>query len=339
MAKAPLTTRFLIISDTHNLELDNSNDSCHFRQPVPRADVILHCGDLTQVGGLSMYKKALKMLGSLDAELKLVIAGNHDISLDDKYWQTHLYKGVDGDNSEEDDDPAEHSHAMNIMKGPLAAESGVTYLEEGTHYFTLGNEARFSVYASPYTPEFCDWAFPYKRNEDRFSCPDQVAEGCTSIAENSIPRFPDIDIVMTHGLPKGTMDECAQDHKGCKNLLRAVRRARPRLHCFGHIHEGYGAEVVAWGPDMVTNKNNTSTNTTDHQSGGSPLVNHYPKPTDCAIAYGQQSLMVNAAIMTGKNEPHNAPWVIDIELPRAKPTLANTPAVPTSVDKLGGKLS
>jgi hypothetical protein len=58
-----------------------------------------------------MYKKALKMLGSIDAELKLVIAGNHDISLDGKYWRTHLYKGVEGDDVEEDDDPEEHSHA------------------------------------------------------------------------------------------------------------------------------------------------------------------------------------------------------------------------------------
>jgi predicted phosphodiesterase len=92
MATTNITTRFLVISDTHNFEFNGSNKSCHFRQPVPGADVVLHCGDLTQVGGLSMYKKALKMLGSIDAELKLVIAGNHDISLDGKYWQTHLYK-------------------------------------------------------------------------------------------------------------------------------------------------------------------------------------------------------------------------------------------------------
>ena len=91
---------------------------------------------------------------------------------------------------------------MNIMKGPLAAEVGVTYLEEGVHFSTLRNEARFSVYASPYTPEFCDWAFRYKHNEDRFHHPNQVAEGCTSTAENPIPTFPKIDIIMTHGPPK-----------------------------------------------------------------------------------------------------------------------------------------
>jgi hypothetical protein len=40
-----------------------------------------------------MYK-ALKMLGSIDAELKLVIAGNHDISLDGKN-RKHLLRIAD----------------------------------------------------------------------------------------------------------------------------------------------------------------------------------------------------------------------------------------------------
>lgn len=315
-----ISTRFLIISDTHNFEFDDCKESCRLRQPTPRADVVLHCGDLTQVGGLSMYKKALKMLGGIDAELKLVIAGNHDLSLDGKYWQSHLYKGDEGDDPEDDDDPMEHSHALKIMRGPLSAEAGVTYLEEGVHHFALKNGAKFSVYASPYTPEFGDWAFSYKRNEDRFSRPEQVAKGCVSTMEHPIPSFPDIDIIMTHGPPKDIMDKCAQGHQGCENLLRAVRRARPRLHCFGHIHEGYGGEVVAWDQDSSeTDGNGASASTSaatagSHQSGAG-LVNQYPKPTDYAIAHGQQSLMINAAIMTGQSRLDNPPWLVDIELP------------------------
>jgi hypothetical protein len=140
-----------------------------------------------------------------------------------------------------------------------------------------------------------------------------------STAENPIPRFPNIDIIMTHGPPKGIMDECAQGHKGRENLLRALRRARPRTHCFGHIHEGYGAEVVAWKPDTSeANRSGTSTSTIQSHNGGGPLVNQYPKPTEYSIAYGQESLMVKAAIMAGKNDPANAPWIVDIELPRAK---------------------
>ena len=29
-------------------------------------------------------------------------------------------------------------------------------------------------------------------------------------------------------------------HVGCADLLDAVGRIRPKMHVFGHIHEGYG---------------------------------------------------------------------------------------------------
>jgi len=299
-----VSTRFLVLSDTHNFEFDDSKHTCPFRRPLPKADVVLHCGDLTQCGGLSAYKKALKMLGEIDAELRLVIAGNHDRSLDGEYWKSHYW---------EDEDPGEHSKALRLMTGPLAAQAGVTYLEEGTYSFTLKNGAIFTVYASPYTPEFCDWAFPYKRNEDRFTEADQVADGVTSIARRPIPDFPNVDIVMTHGPPKNIMDECAQGNKGCDNLLRALRRARPRMHCFGHIHEGYGAQFVAW-PSH------------ENSDGGGQVRAAFnimydllnpPEATRCSVKFGEKTLMVNAAIMTGKNEPDNAQWLVDIDLERA----------------------
>lgn len=94
---------------------------------------------------------------------------------------------------------------------------------------------------------------------------------------------------MTHGPPKDIMDNCAPGHQGYENLLRAVRRARPRLHCFGHIHEGYGAEVVAWDQDSSeADRNGASTSTSAVTAGshnpGAALVNQYPEPTDYAIA-------------------------------------------------------
>jgi len=50
--------------------------------------------------------------------------------------------------------------------------------------------------------------------------------------------------MMTHGPPKGILDEYEQGNMGFENLLRAARRARPRLYCFGHIHEGYGSKLI-----------------------------------------------------------------------------------------------
>ncbi|KAI4221470.1 MAG: hypothetical protein L6R40_008630, partial [Gallowayella cf. fulva] len=92
-----ISTRFIVMSDTHNFEF-NETSLQPLRQPTPRADVLLHCGDLTQVGRISDFKKAIKMLGSIDAELKLVIAGNHDMELDASSWASI-------------DDPEDHVNA------------------------------------------------------------------------------------------------------------------------------------------------------------------------------------------------------------------------------------
>jgi len=78
--KATRKTRFLIISDTHNQELFPSTDSKHaFRHPLPECDVLLHCGDLTMTGKLKEYESQIRLMSSIPAQLKLVIAGNHDL--------------------------------------------------------------------------------------------------------------------------------------------------------------------------------------------------------------------------------------------------------------------
>ena len=300
-----VSTRFLVISDTHNFEFeDDSANPVPLSLPLPKADVVLHCGDLTHCGGVSSYKKALRVLGTIDAELKLVIAGNHDLDLDEQYWNTHL---------EEDDEPEDHSRALEVMNGQFAVEAGVTYLEEGTYTFTLKNGANFTIYASPYTPACGDWAFAYDHGQDRFNELHQVADGSKSIAKHPIPEFPNIDVVMTHGPPQGILDICPQGNVGCRNLLQAVRRARPRMHCFGHIHEGNGVKSVDW-----RFEESETSNLSNEEQRKSPdhniFSNTYPDPTHFPLVRGQQTLMVNAAIMNGRNEPTNAPWLVDLEL-------------------------
>lgn len=144
-------TRFLIISDTHSSNpSQNEQNDAPFRPPLPKADVLLHCGDLTMIGHIDEYKQTLDMLEEIDADLKLVIAGNHDISLDEAYYKrmgAHMQgKRYDADMPRQ---------ARELWTGARAKKAGVTYLDEGTHTFTLPNGARLSVYASPYQPEFC----------------------------------------------------------------------------------------------------------------------------------------------------------------------------------------
>jgi len=67
---APVTrkTRFVCISDTHN---GTSNGS--FK--LPKGDVLIHAGDLTNQGSYSELKKTVKWIEEADFEAKIVIAG------------------------------------------------------------------------------------------------------------------------------------------------------------------------------------------------------------------------------------------------------------------------
>ena len=285
---------FLVLSDTHDFDFSGSSG------PIPSVDVLLHCGDLTNVGGVSSFQKALKMLENIDAELNLVIAGNHDLELDQQYWEAQR---------DEDGNPEDHQSAIKTMTGPLAEKAEVSFLNEGTHEFTLKNGTRFTIYVSPYTPAIGDWAFAYKHHEDRFNKPRQVANGATSIATHPIPDT--VDIIMTHGPPKGILDWCLQGNVGCNNLLQAVRRVKPKMHCFGHIHESNGAEIIDWGNHAMGPKNETV-----HRYIEDVIENPYPRPYIWDDSMGR-TLAVNAAIMNGINRPENAPWLISLDLPRS----------------------
>ena len=307
---SPIATRFLILSDTHNFEL-TTGTSQPFQLPTPKTDVFLHCGDLTQVGGISSFKLALKMLSSISAELKLVIPGNHDLELDKTFWSSQHDK--EGNPKH----PEDHDLAIKAMTGPLAAEAGVTFLNEGTHFFTLKSGAKFTIYVSPYTPAFGDWAFAYEHNQDRFNSSQQTADGVTSITTNPIPN--DIDIVMTHGPPRGILDWCPQGNVGCPNLLHAVRRVKPLMHCFGHIHEGNGIEVVDWKKKAAAVeepklRKNEAIHRYFEDEG---IENPYPEAFLWEKKRGERTLAVNASIMTGDYKPENKPWLVNLNLPRS----------------------
>jgi len=101
----------------------------------PTCDVLLHCGDLTNTGTLDEYQHALSMLNSIEAELKLVIAGNHDLTLDESYYRSPNKRGITSE---------DHEKAKAFWLGH-AKSCGVTYLEEGMHTFTLRSGSTFTV--------------------------------------------------------------------------------------------------------------------------------------------------------------------------------------------------
>ncbi|KAG4429483.1 hypothetical protein IFR05_015034 [Cadophora sp. M221] len=294
MAPSTVSTRVMVISDTHEHSFDGST--------LPDVDVLLHTGDMTNFGELDSLRECIRMMGTVNAKLKLVIAGNHDISLD---------KTRRVENMTDDDYSRYHEAAVEIMTGTAAKEAGIDYLEEGTCTFNLDNGAKFQVYASPHTPGSGGWAFPYQPLEDRFNDAKQAARNRTSIAKNPIPAG--VDIVMTHGPPHSILDQVDGQNLGCPNLLRAVGRVRPLMHCFGHIHEGHGANIVTWKPD----------GSVKDPSSAAPLeteqINEFPHANEWTIKPRQQTLMVNAAIMmnTAKGmRPNYKPFIVALNLPR-----------------------
>lgn len=283
-------TKFLILSDTHAQDIPVHTN-------IPRVDVILHCGDLTELGREDEHRKSFELLCGMQAELKLVIAGNHDLTLDkdfcanldvmDKYEQmTDLWTSAD------------------------AKANDIMYLTEGVHTFTLANGTAFTVYASPYTPKSGGgWAFQYSKTERRY---------VTGASKGPIPADADIDIVMTHGPPKFFLDECSNgNNAGCEDLLRALRHVRPLVHCFGHIHEGYGAQTLEWEDDAAkTTEFGVEALQKEWVGKNQMKRNGYLKKDGTILARKEHTLLVNAAILDADHEPTRVPWLVDLELTR-----------------------
>ena len=66
------------ISDTHNS-----------RPSLPDGDVILHAGDLSQYGTFNEVQDQLDWLNTQPHQHKIVIAGNHDLILDEAFVKNH----------------------------------------------------------------------------------------------------------------------------------------------------------------------------------------------------------------------------------------------------------
>lgn len=132
--------------------------------------------------------------------------------------------------------------------------------------------------------------------------------------------------MMTHGPPMGVLDTVRTgDNVGCEHLLRAARRCKPRLHCFGHIHEGWGARKVKWkeGEELDVKPEEyiwTSEDVPVEMEAGASsnaVEVDISKGGNMQVIFGQETLMVNASIMTVTYKPWNSPWLIDMDLDKA----------------------
>ncbi|KZT40977.1 Metallo-dependent phosphatase [Sistotremastrum suecicum HHB10207 ss-3] len=214
----PDFTRIICISDTHAESF-----------PVPDGDVLIHGGDLTDLGYFDELKTTMDWICAMPHRRKLVIAGNHDLPLDEETYHRNWAKLAMGK-------PESTSKALDLMTGTQARNAGVVYLNQSSVRLQFKPDGRhWNIFGSPASPGSGS-AFSYKRGED---------------AKNLHSAIPEeTDILITHTPPYNMLDDVQYAgrvvHPGCKDLWERVQDVRPRVHVFGHIHLPHGVLLHQW---------------------------------------------------------------------------------------------
>lgn len=103
----------------------------------------------------------------------------------------------------------------------------VIYLEDSE---IIINGIKF--YGTPVQKPFNDWAF--NRPEEK------LAQHWAAIPD-------DVDVLITHSPPYMILDrvDWNRSHEGSPTLYdEVINRIKPKIHCFGHIHGGYGIKII-----------------------------------------------------------------------------------------------
>jgi hypothetical protein len=195
------------------------------------------------------------MLKAIDAPVKLVIAGNHDFTLDDKaFSKTRQEISSNIDESALKCTYGDLGEAKALFDTEETRAAGTMFLDEGTHRIPLANGALMTVYASPYTPsKSSGWGYQYDPSQ----------------GEHDWTIDSTVDLAMTHSPPRGIFDYTGSKTRvGSPGLFAAIAKAKPKVHCFGHIHESWGAKLVKWRPEL----SDEPSHFTDVDNDGSELI-------------------------------------------------------------------
>ena len=129
----------------------------------------------------------------------------------------HRYKIVIAGNHDFSFEDERKNQAEELIK-----LSGAEYLNDSGMQID-----EIKIWGSPIQPYFYDWAFNRERGEEIKKHWDLIPK--------------DTDVLITHGPPKGILDKTKRGEEvGCEELLKKVLEVKPKIHAFGHIHEGYG---------------------------------------------------------------------------------------------------
>jgi Icc-related predicted phosphoesterase len=187
--------KILAISDTHNQ---------HKKIIIPEADVLIHCGDLTNGGEIWEIKKFCEWIAKTPVKHRIVIPGNHDRSF-------------------------QKQEMLPAIK-ELFKEANTNLLID--EQLTIDN---INFYGSPWQPWFWDWAFNFPRYDG--------GEAAKSIW-NKIPVETDILITHGPPNGILDIVDRDGSRVGCPHLRNRIEQTNTRVHCMGHVHESRGIMTV-----------------------------------------------------------------------------------------------
>lgn len=184
--------KIIIISDTHGL---------HKRLKIPKCDLLIHCGDITNRGEAQVIANFNNWLEEipLPKTHKIVIAGNHD-----SLFET------------------DNLLARVLLPAATYLEDSYTYVED------------LLIYGSPYTPTYQNWSFMIDRNTLSLKEKWDKIPLETDILITHGPPFGVLDTIPEEKIRPGE-----GPNVGCELLSNRIQKVNPLIHCFGHIHNTY----------------------------------------------------------------------------------------------------
>ena len=170
--------------------------------------------------------------------------GNHDITLDHDFYSKSWQRFHNKNKQDE-------SECLSL----LTTSKTITYLSHESTTVRLkdpdGPGTTFTVFGSPYSPGNGRWAFDYE--PAILNSAENPTEAPTLAASKLWAKIPEnLDILVTHTPPDIHFSTVASASypSGCRTLLRALARVRPRLHVCGHVHLERGVEHITWGKSL-----------------------------------------------------------------------------------------
>lgn len=223
-------TRIVCISDTHTKHASIKE--------VPDGDIIIHSGDFTLTGKKKEVQIFTDWFSALPHQHKIIIAGNHELTLDADFYEQHWKRFHKNEYKKED---------CEEVRKILTENEKIIYLQDT--FVTING---LKIYGCPSQPAYNTGAFALSGESESVAKWSQIPE--------------DTDILVTHGPPYGYGDMC-DVNAGCHYLLDRITQIRPKYHICGHIHEGYG---------VTNNQHTTFVNASicdwDYYPGNKPIV-------------------------------------------------------------------